>query len=1015
MSLSAPGGPPTPGRPSIPRPRLLDLVQRRFGLRVVAVVAGPGFGKSTLLAQALAENRLAAHGRDAWVEATPDHAATSVLISDLLAALGVPPPLDLPTDPDEGARVVADAVWQQAPEQVALVVDDAHTLPTGSPGLAVLTRLVEQLPANGHLLLGSRPPLPVPLTRLMVRGTAARLDEDALAFSDAELGDFAGARGIDKARLDGLSGWPALAELVASTGPEHVGDYLWEEVLHRLAPERRQALAILAAVGSADDGLLAELLAQPVDLPRLLGDLPLVRVSDGWWSVHPLWQTALVSDASTDPLVRAAVEAAPAALRRRGLPRQAMRLLIDREAWAEVDALVVEVCGGISPAVPVDVLSGWLARLPPEVRASSTGMLLEATVSKGVDPATARTRLRAASSAYAARGDIAGELACQLGLFHIAFSRNEVGEMLPLITRWQELTESGDVAAETLAALGRALLAADPTTVRSELERLPAQPPASTTVLHEWVRANLLLLTVGDAELAALRATQALPIAPSTLRSSVRCELVESLRLLGHSDEAVAEVPALLADQPAASVHSPRPAVIAVVLHAFRGEIDTARGLLDVVADVVDGSPLPWAPLAEGIARAAVAVAGGDETAALAATQTLAANRMALPLVLLRVSPAALPLQYVLDPGSRAAWDDLDLLGVLDRLRRLSAAVVAVRESGTPEAIADLTDAEVSSAAGLLPAPWVALLAAALAARSPDDASRLVQHLGPGARPALRALEDTGGPLAKEARLLLSLVPSTPRHSLEICVLGPLTVVRDGVEVDDTNSRRGRVRQLLGYLVDRRIATRHELTAALWPDLEESDGARNLRVTLNYLQKLLEPDRDERDAPFFLRARGTRLELADDPALRVDLHDFLDALDEAGRAEASGSPSLALAAYDRAIETHGGELLADQPAEGWLEHARDRMRRLHLRAVLRAGQLRLAAGEPGRADDLAGRALAIEPWSEEAYRIRVGALLARGDAAGAQRELDRVFDLLDELGVAASPATFELARVVQGR
>ena len=42
-----------------------------------------------------------------------------------------------------------------------------------------------------------------------------------------------------------------MAELVASVGGELAGDYLWEEVLEPLGPERRRVLAVLSDLGAA--------------------------------------------------------------------------------------------------------------------------------------------------------------------------------------------------------------------------------------------------------------------------------------------------------------------------------------------------------------------------------------------------------------------------------------------------------------------------------------------------------------------------------------------------------------------------------------------------------------------------------------------------------------------------------------------------------------------------------------------------------------------------------------------
>src|SRR5512143_593329 len=59
---------------------------------LTTVVAGPGFGKTNLLAQAVAENRLVPRGVDLWLGCQPGDASVSVLAAGLLAALDAPLP-----------------------------------------------------------------------------------------------------------------------------------------------------------------------------------------------------------------------------------------------------------------------------------------------------------------------------------------------------------------------------------------------------------------------------------------------------------------------------------------------------------------------------------------------------------------------------------------------------------------------------------------------------------------------------------------------------------------------------------------------------------------------------------------------------------------------------------------------------------------------------------------------------------------------------------------------------------
>ena len=91
-------------------------------------------------------------------------------------------------------------------------------------------------------------------------------------------------------------------------------------------------------------------------------------------------------------------------------------------------------------------------------------------------------------------------------------------------------------------------------------------------------------------------------------------------------------------------------------------------------------------------------------------------------------------------------------------------------------------------------------------------------------------------------------------------------------------------------------------------DLDEKAAANNLRVTLTYLLRLLEPWRSARESAYFVRFEGQAVALVTGERLRIDLDQFDDHVAQAARAEADGTPSLALGHHLAAVELYRGEL-----------------------------------------------------------------------------------------------------------
>jgi LuxR family maltose regulon positive regulatory protein len=1010
--------PPVPRPGSLTRPRLLRALLGRWDHRVTTVVGGPGLGKTTLLAQALAENRLAPRGDDVWLGLAPGDAEGHPLARDALAALAAGTGAAARADADDrepDAAAVADAAWRRSPTAVCLVLDDVQVLAPDSPGALWLAELIDALPTNGHVVLAGRWAPAVPLARLAAQGALLRLSEDDLRFSEDELAGFAARRGVEAAQLDESGGWPAMAELAASVGRDLAGDYLWAEVLEPLGSERRRVLAVLSDLGGADDALAGAALGAPVDLDRMLGGVPLVAHGTGGWRVpHPLWATVKALALRDDE--------------RRAMRARAIDHLVGQHRYDDAITLATEAgLTDLVPAVlraasigpdrpPTRWLERWLADLPPEARGTPGAALATGVRAAAVNPSAAGP-LREVVELCRTAGDVEGELSAIAVLGRVAWWRSDLALLGEIFPRVLELEAEGEPLAGAIAAVGRAVLAdldGDDEAVLAHLDGIgPGRLDDQWQAVADWLRASVLAgMGEADAAVAILEGIRRSPD-PAFLLT------VEGTRLTtrwsqGHVDEVVAVLPSIVERIRAAGVvHNLQVAVTqAAFAAAAVGDIESAERYLAEARQAQRDAGADTSPRL-ALAEAACLLARGDEPGAVAVIEAAAATAPDPDREPERRAwRNGLALTYVLVPALRPRWDAADLHGHLVVARRLAAAVVAEREGRGRLGELDLPDPQQVRAA--LPLRFAVELALGLEAAGRPEGCELLDALGPWGREAVRAMAADGAPRTRSARSLLAAVPPPPPSVTEVGVLGPLHVSRDGEAVTDGDIRRERVRELLAFLVGHRTTTRAALTTALWPDRDERAAANNLRVTTNYLKRLLEPWRAPNDPSYFVRGDGATVTLVTGDRLRIDADLFDDHLARAAQAEADGIPSLALEHSLAAVDLYRGQAHDGVADAEWVDVDRDHYRTRFVAAATRAGELLVGLGDVDRAEQVALRAVAADPWAEDAHGVLVAAALARGDGSAARRALDRSLAALADLGVDPSPRTQSLRRRVRG-
>jgi LuxR family maltose regulon positive regulatory protein len=167
---------------SVARPELVTRVHRGIEGRLLTVVAGAGYGKTTLLVQALASSQVPW----VWVSCDSRLRSPEMLIAHVVAGLadafpGVAAGLALAGPAEQQIQALANEVLDTIPDEFVLAFDDVHSLDE-TPVREALGDLASDLPPNVHLVMASRRDLGVPASKVAAGGVTV-IGEQDLAFS----------------------------------------------------------------------------------------------------------------------------------------------------------------------------------------------------------------------------------------------------------------------------------------------------------------------------------------------------------------------------------------------------------------------------------------------------------------------------------------------------------------------------------------------------------------------------------------------------------------------------------------------------------------------------------------------------------------------------------------------------------------------------------------------------------------------------------------------------------------
>ena len=1013
----------------VERPALFDRLRRNT--RVVAVVAGPGYGKTMLAAKALAEWR----GPSLWYSLDDADRDLAVFAAHLDAGVrawgGNHRPLDvdnastLGSPREVGTRFAEMLADLGAP--VLLAFDDVHVM-EGSRSLDALAEFVERGSRAGARFVLCGRAMPLSLHRFAAGGGLDTIGADDLSFSDAEARKFLElAVPVDQGRplrvedmaVERLTaraeGWPAGLALIARSASarnrlatdgadvgrdeahQYLFDYLAREVLDALSDDERRFLLETSVLDRLETPA-CEAIASRERATQILESLAtrglfVSRRTPDAFSVHQLFREFLQQE-----LRRSYSRDAIADLHRRasafcedhGDPVAAIDHLLRAGDIAEAAARLELVAFSLLRAGMIGAVTGLMERIGAAlIERSPTLMTVRGRLERerGDWDVALLTLERARTLAREARQyDVLAEAVRFIA--PILASRNDLERLENMLNDALALDAH---LPESSATSLRMTLAA----VQLEGDRLDEALAMYREITPKLVARGDLAsqgLVLHNVAVAHLRRGE-LYTGLSTYERALkvkedaghRASLLHTLgdiiyvkTIIGDLEEATQLVERLVAQATdlgmaatIARAHEQRGAIA-----LLQGDIEGASDAYRAAQAACDPSDVRILPdIEHGLAQCAL-LNGKVQEAEFLVSRAAAIYRSAgrhqqlAPLLLTQARCTIAGGDFV----AAARWT----LEAVEAGNRGTDALL--------ECVTSLDAAEflMSCAAKASPADaraWERCASSAAARGVALIHERDYRFL----LRTKRELFATLRPHLRRWNIGASLLPADhaaePIESMRIEMFGAFRVIVNGHPVAPEAWKRRRAPELLALLVAHRgrPVPRARLIDFYWPDSEADAAHDNLRVTITAIRKAVgDIIRYEANAYRFVPPAGTT----------VDVDAFDEQMERGRQADAGGNAGVARAAFQAAVDLYRGEYLEGFADAGWQWRERERLRADCLEALRWLARDREAAGDPTGARVAVEKLLEVSPFDLEAVRMRLDALVRERRADDAVRDYE---------------------------
>ena len=251
-----------------------------------------------------------------------------------------------------------------------------------------------------------------------------------------------------------------------------------------------------------------------------------------------------------------------------------------------------------------------------------------------------------------------------------------------------------------------------------------------------------------------------------------------------------------------------------------------------------------------------------------------------------------------------------------------------------------------------------------------------------------------------------------PKHTFELSLLGPFTILRDGEEIIDKEWKREKAKELFLYLYlnRQRFVSKEEIMHSLWPNSDDQSMNRDFKVAYNACLKVIEPNRSPRDDSAYVVRKQAMYQLQQTICFSSDVDVFRKC---AKRGLEEREPGVALQWLLQAADIYKGNLLEDLSSVEWLIQRREELCRLYISVIERIAQNYTRLKEFQNTIDWAEKLIQLDETWEEGYRLLMLAYYYQENRPQAVKWYEKCVRILDaELNIEPMETTTQIFEMI---